>query len=166
MISCASILVAIDFSAASDKALLYGRELSRFMCAKLHVMHVVSDLVAVSAASMVPTTGGSELSEAQRDLEDRARMRLRALVADGADRDPSPTIVVRVGSSPAAEILNYVKEYPIGLVVVGSHGQSAVAHLLLGSVAEKVVRSAPCPVLTVRSPERDFIQPATLQAAG
>ena len=163
MISCTSILVAIDFSAASDKALLYGRELARLMCAKLHVIHVVRDMVA---AGMMSPTDVAEIGRVQRDLETSARKRLRALIDDGADRDTSPTIVVRVGSSPATEILDYVKEYPIGLVVVGSHGQSAVAHLLLGSVAEQIVRRATCPVLTVRSRERDFIQPATLPAAG
>lgn len=161
MISCASILVAIDFSAASDKALLYGRELSRLMCARLHAIHVVRDLVG---AGTRPPMDKATLGRAQQELKDGARTRMRALVADGADRDPSPTVVIRVGSSPAAEILSYVKEYPIGLVVVGSHGESGAAHVPLGSVAEEVVRRAACPVLTVRSGERDFIQPATLSA--
>jgi universal stress protein A len=163
MISCATILVAVDFSAASDKALLYGRELSRLMCAKLYVIHVVSDMVA---AGLMTPTDLAAMGRAPEDLEHGARQRLRALIEDGADQEASPTIVVRVGSSPAAEILDYVKEQPIDLVVVGSHGHSAAAQVLLGSVAEKVVRSAACPVLTVRTAERDFIQPATLTATG
>lgn len=163
MISCASILVAVDFSAASDKALLYGRELARLMCAKLHVIHVVSDMVA---AGLLQPTDLAVMGRSREDLEHSARQRLRALLDDVADLDASPTLVVRMGRSPAAEILDYVKKEPIGLVVVGSHGQSAAAHVLLGSVAEKVVRSAACPVLTVRTRERDFIQPATFPAAG
>jgi len=149
MISCTSILVAIDFSAASNKALLYGRELARLLCARLYVIHVVSDVAG-----------------APQELEETARTRLQLLTEDGADRDTSPTVVVRVGSSPAAEILDYVREHPIGLLVVGSHGLSGFAHVFLGSVAETVVRSATCPVLTVRAEERDFIQPATLSAVG
>jgi len=163
LISCATILVAVDFSAASDKALLYGRELARLMCAKLHVIHVVSDMVA---AGLMTPTDMAAMGQAHQDLEHTARERLRVLIEDADDQDLSPTIVVRKGSSPAAEILDYVKEQPIGLVVVGSHGQSTAAHVLLGGVAEKVVRSAACPVLTVRTRERDFIQPATPPAAG
>lgn len=159
MISCASILVAVDFTAASDKALLYGRELSRLMCAKLHAIHVVSDVVAVGTKSPID---GAALDRAQQALKDGARRRVRALIADGADHEPSPIVVIRVGSSPAAEILSYVQDHPIGLVVVGSPGQSAGTQVPLGSVVEEVVRSAACPVLTVRSWERDFIQPATL----
>ena len=159
MIICTNILVAIDFSPASDKALLYGRELARFLGAKLHVIHVVGDMIT---AGMLPPTYVPEIGCAQRVLEDSARARLQALVEDGADRGAAPTVVVRVASSPAAEILAYVKDNPITLVVVGSHGhQSAVAHLLLGSVAEKVVRAAVCPVLTVRPFERDFVRAGT-----
>ena len=56
-------------------------------------------------------------------------------------------------------ILRYAKEQQIDLIVMGTHGRGAVSHLLIGSVAENVVRKAPCPVLTIRHPEHDFIMP-------
>ena len=67
-------------------------------------------------------------------------------------------------NSPATEIVNYARRNGIDLIVMGTHGRGAIAHLLMGSVAERVVRTAPCPVLTVRNPERDFVRPDALVA--
>jgi nucleotide-binding universal stress UspA family protein len=61
--------------------------------------------------------------------------------------------------APAAEIAKYAREIDVDLIVMGTHGRGAVAHLVLGSVAEIVVRTAPCPVLTVRNPQHDFVMP-------
>ncbi len=61
---------------------------------------------------------------------------------------------------PYVEIVRYAKERDIDLIVMGTHGRGFVAHMLMGSVAEKVVRRAPCPVLTVRHPEHDFVVPS------
>lgn len=63
------------------------------------------------------------------------------------------------GNSEFVEIVRYAREQNIDLLVLGSHGRGPIAHLLLGSVAEKVVRHAPCPVLTVRHPEHEFVMP-------
>jgi nucleotide-binding universal stress UspA family protein len=68
-------------------------------------------------------------------------------------------------AAPALAIVEYASANGIDLIVVGTHGRRAVAHLLMGSVAERVVRTAPCPVLTVRHPEHEFIRPDTLVAA-
>ena len=155
MILCTNVLVAIDFSPAADKALRYGRELSRLFGAKLHALHVVSDLGGVG---ILPPAYMSEMGQAQQERLDSARARLQTLAED--DADPVTTLAaIRVSSSPAAEILDYVTDQHIDLVVVGSHGHGPVAGLLLGSVADKVVRNAPCPVLTVREDERDFVRP-------
>ena len=62
----------------------------------------------------------------------------------------------------ASTIVEYARNHGVNLIVMGTHGRGAVAHLLLGSVAERVVRLAPCPVLTVRHPEHEFVQPDTL----
>jgi nucleotide-binding universal stress UspA family protein len=64
--------------------------------------------------------------------------------------------------SPAYAIVDYAREYDIDLIVMGTHGRGALAQLMMGSVAERVVRIAPCPVLTVRHPEHEFVQPDTL----
>ena len=66
--------------------------------------------------------------------------------------------VVRLGS-PFTEIVRYAKAENIDLIVMGTHGRGMIAHLLMGSVAERVVRTAPCPVLTVRHPEHEFVIP-------
>ena len=66
--------------------------------------------------------------------------------------------VVRQGP-PFLEIVRYAQEANIDLIVLGTHGRGGLAHMLLGSVAEKVVRKAPCPVLTVRHPEHEFVAP-------
>ena len=59
---------------------------------------------------------------------------------------------------PVMEVLRYAKDNAIDLIVMGTHGRGPLGHVVLGSVAERVVRKAPCPVLTVRTPERDFVQ--------
>jgi nucleotide-binding universal stress UspA family protein len=66
---------------------------------------------------------------------------------------------LEISDSPAEEIVKYAKAHDIDLVVMGTHGRGAMAQVLMGSVAEKVVRTAPCPVLTVKHPEREFVEP-------
>ena len=68
------------------------------------------------------------------------------------------TAVVTI-ATPYPEILRYADEHAVDLIVMGTHGRGGVTHMLLGSIAEKVVRRAPCPVLTVRHPQREFVEP-------
>jgi nucleotide-binding universal stress UspA family protein len=158
MIALKNILVATDFGEASDAALAYGRELARTFGSTLHVLNVADDIyVRLGGDAYV-----SVLPELQRDLESDARTRLDALVVDN---DPNPLAikaVVLTSSATAAAIVQYAHESAINLIVLGTHGRGAVAHLLIGSVAEKVVRTAPCPVLTVRHPEHEFVIPDAL----
>ena len=67
--------------------------------------------------------------------------------------------MLETSDNPAEEIVKYAKAHAIDLIVMGTHGRGALAQLLVGSVAERVVRTAPCPVLTVRHPEHEFIVP-------
>jgi nucleotide-binding universal stress UspA family protein len=78
----------------------------------------------------------------------------------GSPWDEKHTVVreLRKGS-PFLEIVRYAKDKNIDLIVLGTHGRSGLSHVLLGSVAERVVRKAPCPVLTVRHPEHEFVMP-------
>ena len=73
--------------------------------------------------------------------------------------------VLETSDHPADEIVQYAKAAGIDLIVMGTHGRGAMAHLLVGSVAETVVRTAPCPVLTVRHPEHEFVVPDAAEAA-
>jgi nucleotide-binding universal stress UspA family protein len=159
MMTLKKILVATDFGEASDAALTYGRELAGRFGATLHVLHV--------AENVYVTTFGAETYAAmapdlQRELEDAARARLGELVIDSDHSGPPTKSVVLTSSSPAFAIIDYAGEHDVDLIVMGTHGRGALAHLLMGSVAEKVVRLAPCPVLTIRHPEHEFVRMDTL----
>jgi nucleotide-binding universal stress UspA family protein len=91
-------------------------------------------------------------------LEDAVRERTVQILSPREKAEFKPSFVFRSGS-PAAEIVKYAAEADIDLIVMGTHGRGFVAHVVMGSVAEKVVRSAPCPVLTVRHPQREFVIP-------
>jgi nucleotide-binding universal stress UspA family protein len=163
MIAPKQILVATDFGPASTAALRYGREFARAFDAMLHVLHVISDIVA---GDPLPPTYVQEVSKAQSAMLAGAREELHAFVtSDQAPRGRDVTEVVATSNGVAPAILAYAEENAIDLIIIGHHGHGGFAHLLLGSVAEKVVRSAPCPVLTVRHPEREFIQPAAIEAS-
>ena len=159
MMTLKDVLVATDFGEASASALAYGRELARRFSATLHVVHVVDDLnTRVSLASGLPV----DIGHMQVDLEARLRLDLKALVTDEDRRDLRAETVLLTSAVPAAAIAWYAKEKAIGLIVMGTHGRGPVAHLFMGSVAERVVRTATCPVLTVHHPEREFLQPDAL----
>ena len=161
MITLKNILVATDFSEPSDAALIYGRALARSFSATLHVLHVVGNL---SSAVYGAEGYVASVPEMQQEIEDSARKQLDNLLVDS---DPRPMPVRRVlltSDAPAKAIVDYAGEAHIDLIVTGTHGRGAMAHLLVGSVAERVVRTAPCPVLTVRHPEHEFVVPDALVA--
>jgi nucleotide-binding universal stress UspA family protein len=162
MIALTRILVATDFSEPSDAALTYGRELAQRFGATLHVLHI-----APTAAYM---TFGAESYAAvspalQQQIEDDAMHRLQELLIDSDRSGPPAVPVVVAASSPAFAIVQYARDHHADLIVMGTHGRGALAHLVMGSVAERVVRYAPCPVLTVRHPEREFVRKDALVAA-
>ncbi|HVB37840.1 MAG TPA: universal stress protein [Vicinamibacterales bacterium] len=154
MITLERILVPVDFSETSDVALKYGRALAENFHASLRLLHVLENPLLQNVASevYVPPPNFYE------DWEKAVRQKLDGLLS-AADRQAlDATCEVRQGS-PFAEIINYACGENIDLIVMGTHGRGAVGHLLLGSVAERVVRKAPCPVLTVRHPEHEFVKP-------
>jgi nucleotide-binding universal stress UspA family protein len=160
MISLNKILVATDFGSASDNALRYGRELARGFGATLHLLHVTDNLF-VRAMDGYGYAG--LLPGAQEDIERAARKQTEALLTD-RDRELKAIAVTVTSHSPAIAIVDYAREHGIDLIVVGTHGRGTVAHMFMGNVAERVVRIAPCPVLTVRHPEHEFITPDALVA--
>jgi nucleotide-binding universal stress UspA family protein len=159
MIALKKILVATDFGEAADAALAYGRELARQFGAGLEVVHVVENIYSRAFGA-----DGFAISypELQRDLEETARKQLNALVCEEDRLELQARPVIVVANSPAVAIAAYAREHRVDLIVMGTHGRAAVAHLLMGSVAERVVRTAPCPVLTVRHPEHEFVLPDAL----
>jgi nucleotide-binding universal stress UspA family protein len=155
MIDLRRILVPTDFSKHSENALAYAAAFAEKFDAELYLLHVVQDLAlfvpeAVTVAPPV-TPPVEQLTAAVREALDRVidshhlrRFTVHAEVREG---------------SPFYEIVRFAKEQEIDLVIMGTHGRTGLIHVLLGSVAEKVVRKAPCPVLTVRHPEHEFVHP-------
>jgi nucleotide-binding universal stress UspA family protein len=159
MITVKNILVPTDFGEAADGALMYGRALAERFGATLQVLHVaqniyVSAFGADSYAAVTPNL--------QEDIEDAARKQLDELLVDSDKSGPPTKRVVLTSTSPAFAIVDYAKDNNIDLIVMGTHGRGALAHAVMGSVAERVVRLAPCPVLTVRHPEHEFVWPDAL----
>ena len=161
MIALEKILVATDFSEPSEAALAYGRELARNFSSMLLVVHAVDDIIARSAG----TDGFVFADPALQDqIEATARTRVESLLSDEDREVLRAEAAVIVSNTPAYAIVDYAQKANVDLIVMGTHGRGAVAHLLLGSVAERVVRTAPCPVLTVRHPEHEFVLPDALVA--
>jgi universal stress protein A len=151
MIALKRVLVPTDFSICSDAALKYARALCEAFDGKLHLLHVIQDPYTQPwAAEAFP----APLAEMLEQWQQQARERLASLLSAG--ERAGATIATVVGS-PFYEIVRYATEQQVDLIVIGTHGRGALSHMLLGSVAEKVVRKAPCPVLTVRHPQHEFV---------
>jgi len=162
MITLKRILVTTDFSEPSNAAFTYGRELARRFGAKLHVLHVAEDIFLTTFGAEACTAVSGDL---QQQIVESAQKQLEDMVGAVGESAPAATIAVVTASSAAFAIVNYAKHHQIDLIVMGTHGRGALAHLVMGSVAERVVRLAPCPVLTVRHPEREFVLPDALVVA-
>ena len=159
MIALKKILVPTDFGEAADAALNYARALARSFGASIDVLHVAEDVATRMLANELYVAVPQTL---QADVEEAARKQLDARLVDN-DPQPLPVRPVVIASNaPAMTIVSYAKETGTNLIVMGTHGRGAMAHLFMGSVAERVVRLAPCPVLVVRHPEHEFVVPDTL----
>jgi nucleotide-binding universal stress UspA family protein len=145
-----SILVPVDFSPASGGAVEYGRLLARRFGARLRLLHVVEDPLVAAAWSEAYAFDTAALRER---LVAAASDEIEKIAATLTDVPVATEVIV---GSPARAIVGRSAEPDIDLVVMGTHGRSGVSHLLLGSVAERVVRSARCPVLTVREGSGHF----------
>jgi nucleotide-binding universal stress UspA family protein len=155
MIRLERILVPTDFSETSEVALTYARALAGNFGAALHVLHVVPDPYTQPWG---PEAYGLNLPDLLREMQDSASKSLQDALTPEERNSAGVHAVVAVGN-PFVEIVRYAKNQDIDLIVLGTHGRGAVAHMLLGSVAERIVRKAPCPVLTVRNPQHEFVMP-------
>jgi len=160
MLAIKNILVPTDFGSAADSALLYGRELAGRFGATLHLVHIVDNLQIAS----FPETYGELAARVQADLEAAAQEKIAERLIDSDGSGPRTTRAVISSMAPVVSIVEYARAHKIDLIVMGTHGRGALAHLMMGSVAERVVRVAPCPVLTVHHPEHEFIWPDALAA--
>jgi nucleotide-binding universal stress UspA family protein len=156
------VLVATDFSKASQAALAYARELAYAFNATLHVLHIADN---VKAGPIAIEGYNTDLAALQQEVDEAARKQIDAVVTEEDRRLLAAKAIVRTSNSPAREIVSYANDAGVNLIVVGTHGRSGIPHLLMGSVAERVVRMGPCPVLTVREAAYTSASPRLKQAA-
>jgi nucleotide-binding universal stress UspA family protein len=159
MISLKTVLVATDFSEPSEVAVRYGRALADAFDATLHIIHVVPDSMALPWATMAD---GLAMADVQKQWEREAQERLELLIPENERLTMRVHFVTRAGD-PVRQVVGYAAEQGVDLIVLGTHGRGPVAHMLMGSVAERVVRGAPCPVLTVRHPQHEFVNEAVMR---
>jgi nucleotide-binding universal stress UspA family protein len=147
------ILIPTDFSDTAAVAMDYATELSVVLGAQLHVLHVVENTNPTGGwtAGKRYTPPPASLTEG---MEREVRNELQLLVEKRKPPLVDPMIDVKTGS-PLVEIVRYAEEQAIDLIVMGTHGHGPIAHILLGSVADNVIRRAPCPVLTIRHPQHE-----------
>jgi nucleotide-binding universal stress UspA family protein len=141
------ILVPMDFSSHAERALEYAVEMAKPFKAEVAVVHVFEPIyyAAPDLAGAGPALGAI-IDEQQKS----ARAQLQRLEARYAKRRVALRGFLQTGP-PAPAIGDTAKRFKADLIVMGTHGRTGLAHVLLGSVAEQVVRTAPCPVLTLRA---------------
>jgi nucleotide-binding universal stress UspA family protein len=151
MSSPKTILVPTDFSETAHAALAYAKMLADVFGSTLHVVHVAQDPLT-SAPLMEPSPAAAELlSQVRDEIERDAKRRLNSQLTEPEQKKFRARTDLRWGAA-AVEIEDYARRHEIDLIVMGTHGRGMVAGVLLGSVADKLLRRAPCPVLVVRPP--------------
>ncbi|HKI31043.1 MAG TPA: universal stress protein [Gemmataceae bacterium] len=155
MIDLHRILVPTDFSKHSHNALNYAVAFADKFGAELYLLHVVQDLALFipEAVSVAPP-----VAPAVEQMTAAVHEALQRIVRENDLGRFTVHCDVREGT-PFYEIIQYAKESDIDLIIMGTHGHTGLVHVLLGSVTEKVVRKSPCPVLTIRDPEHEFVHP-------
>ena len=149
MIPFQRILLPTDFSNNAKSAQDYACELADQFGAQLHVLSVVQD-----AALVLPETGMflTLPLPSVHEIVETAETALQSVLDPQWAREHDVVLRVVVGT-PFMEIVRYSQDHQMDLIVMGTHGRTGLRHVLLGSVAERVLRKSACPVLTVRSPE-------------
>jgi nucleotide-binding universal stress UspA family protein len=155
MIKLAKILYPTDFSDLSLVALKYAKSFAEQYGAQLHCLHVIDESYQYWLA-MGPD--GVPVGPDINQMLQASQEQMNALANEQFTDIPKVVTKVITGK-PFVEIIRYAREQAIDMIVIATHGRSGLKHVLMGSVAERVVRKAPCPVLTVRSGEHEFILP-------
>ena len=151
MIAIKKILVPTDFSDYSKFALKYAVALAKSFEAKVYVLYVHDPYpqgVAFEGMYYDPALVEGTRSKAKEILNHM----VGELRTQHIDAEP-----VFLNGHPSLEIIRQAGELDVDLIVISTHGRKGISHLVFGSTAEKVVRMAPCPVLTVKHPEHDFV---------
>ena len=144
------ILCPVDFSEFTDEILGYALDIAKKYNAELHLLHIIPNLNYFTPYESFFTP--ENLVVVEKNMEAEVTKDFDELMK----KIPIPAKKIIKNGTAFVEIINYVRNESIDLVVMGTHGRTGLEHILIGSVAERVVRKAPCPVLTVRPKSRQF----------
>jgi nucleotide-binding universal stress UspA family protein len=142
------VLVPTDFSDSARYALDYAVSLAEKLHAEITLLHVVEEMTVGYTSDLFPVP----MAEVFQEISSYARKALAGLVAAVGDRGVPVRESLSRGKA-AHEIVREAREGAFDMIVMGTHGRGALDHALFGSTTERVVRKAPCPVLTCRRPE-------------
>jgi len=145
------VLVPIDFSDYSKSSLRFAVNFTKTFNAQLYLIYVVEPVIYPPDFSM----GQIAIPSVDLEMDKRAEEELKKLAEEEIPSDIVSKIIVKTGK-PFIEIIETAEEEDIDLIIISTHGHTGVEHILFGSTAEKVVRKAPCPVLSLREPLKGF----------
>lgn len=146
------VLVPIDFSDYSKSALRYAITFAKQFNAELILVYVVEPIIYPPDFSM----GQIAIPTVNTEWDERAREELNKLAKNEIPAELKSKTIIKTGK-PFVEIIDTASEEDVDIIIIATHGHSGVEHILFGSTAEKVVRKAPCPVLTLREPVKGFL---------
>ena len=156
MVNIKTILLPTDGSECSAKAMAYALSFAKQYGARVVALHVIDqrweEQTRVAFAEV-----GQDLTRKIRDGYAEEARRILREVAEAGAKAGAPVETRVVTGIPSEDIVRVGKDLPADVIIMGTHGRTGISHLFLGSVAERVVRRAPCPVLTVRKEEHDFV---------
>ncbi len=148
-----NILMTTDLSPYSLSAKDISLSLARKYSAKLYLLYVIDEMIFVELEPY-----GIAYQDIQATHREQAEQKLKEIISGEEWKDIRCESVVITGN-PFVEIIRFAKEKQIDVIVIGTHGRSGLSHILFGSTAERVIRKAPCPVLSVRISEHHFEMP-------
>ncbi|MFQ5863318.1 MAG: universal stress protein [Candidatus Brocadiales bacterium] len=147
MVSIKKILCPVDYSVCSSEAMKYAAHIAGGEGAQMYLMHVI-DIRSFGHESPLDF----EVPKPTQEVIERIRKELAEDLVHERDGKKVEVEAIVVVGKPVEEILKVAKEKEVDMIVMGTHGRTGIPHVIIGSVAENVVRKAPCPVLTVRHP--------------
>ncbi len=157
MVTIKNILVPTDFSESATAAYAYAREMAAIFKSKIILIHVYEPIVFYSEAPI----GMPDLVDIEKNIHASSDQSMDRIIDQhfrGGEHESLSVEKLLIQGKPFIEIIRVAKEQSVDLIIMSTHGRSALEHILLGSVTEKVVRKAPCPVLTIRS-KTGFVMP-------
>ena len=146
------VLVPIDFSDYSKSALKYAINFSKQFKAEVILVYVIEPIIYPPDFSM----GQIAMPSVNTEWDERAKDELAKLAKNEIPAELPSKTVIKTGK-PFVEIIETATEEDVDIIIIATHGHTGVEHILFGSTAEKVVRKAPCPVLTLREPVKGFL---------